>query len=140
MKTSNKIVLFRPPPLPRKSFNPNVPLSLLAIAAPLEKMGYIVKIVDGCVDEDYKEKVLKLVNGAICLGITSITGYQIKGGLEVSKAVKEKYPHIPIVWGGWHPTLLPKQTVACPYVDIVVKGQGERTFAELVECLRKKYH
>jgi radical SAM superfamily enzyme YgiQ (UPF0313 family) len=37
------------------------------------------------------------------------------------------------VWGGVHPTLLPEQTVASEFVDIVVRGEGEQTLLELAD-------
>lgn len=132
----DKIILFRPKPHPTAIYK-GVPLSLLAIAAPLEKLGYKIKIIDATVDDEYIQKILGTVNNTIiCLGITSMTGYQIYDGLKVAKLVKERCPHIPIVWGGFHPSILPKQTVSNPYVDIVVRGQGERTFAQLIYHLK----
>jgi radical SAM superfamily enzyme YgiQ (UPF0313 family) len=49
--------------------------------------------------------------------------------------VKKRHPEVPIVWGGIHASLLPAQTLANPYVDIVVLGEGETTFQELVRAL-----
>jgi radical SAM superfamily enzyme YgiQ (UPF0313 family) len=43
---------------------------------------------------------------------------------------------LPIVWGGTHPSIAPEQTCAHPLVDVVVAGQGEATFMDLVEALR----
>ncbi len=37
------------------------------------------------------------------------------------------------VLGGWHPTLAVEQTLSSPWVDIVVRGEGELTFRELIE-------
>ncbi len=37
--------------------------------------------------------------------------------------------------GGWHPSILPRQTLENPNIDIIVKGQGQRTFYELVHAL-----
>lgn len=128
-----KIVLFRPKSTPRHDYI-GVPLSLLAIASPLEKK-YEIIIVDALIDDNYKETVMNSIDRAICLGITSMTGYQIHEALEVAKAVKEKYPSIPIVWGGYHCTILPEQTLRSKYVDIVVRGQGVRSFKEIVEHL-----
>jgi radical SAM superfamily enzyme YgiQ (UPF0313 family) len=84
---------------------------------------------------DLEKLVLKESKDALCVGITAMTGYQITDGLRVAKLIKQKNPETPIVWGGWHSSLLPKQTLESPLVDIVVKGQGERTFAELVDAL-----
>ena len=38
-----------------------------------------------------------------------------------------------MVFGGWHPTLLPEQTLREDFVDVVVRGQGEVTLLELAE-------
>lgn len=35
--------------------------------------------------------------------------------------------------GGVHPTILPEETVSNQYIEIVVKGDGELTFKDLVE-------
>src|SRR5581483_4454392 len=48
------------------------------------------------------------------------------------RASKELYPELPVVLGGWHPSLLPHQTLAAKYVDIVVQGQGEEGMLEVV--------
>jgi radical SAM superfamily enzyme YgiQ (UPF0313 family) len=37
------------------------------------------------------------------------------------------------VWGGWHPSLFPNETLKEAGVDAVVVGQGEQAFADLVE-------
>ena len=44
---------------------------------------------------------------------------------------------VPVVWGGIHPTLLPEQTLENENIDIVVQGEGEETFFELVQALEK---
>jgi anaerobic magnesium-protoporphyrin IX monomethyl ester cyclase len=40
-----------------------------------------------------------------------------------------------VVWGGIHSSLLSEETVSHPLVDYVVQGEGEYTFAELVDAL-----
>lgn len=111
------------------------PLSLLACAAPLLNEGIDVKIIDARIREDYLEKVMEEMAGADLFGVSSMTGYQIADGLKVSEAVKEMYPDKPVVWGGYHPTLLAEQTVMDPRVDIVVRGQGEEACLDLVKYI-----
>ncbi len=127
------ILLFLPKPHPYKTGH--FPLSLLALAGPLLQYGYEVKLIDADADEDYLLQIEETARDVICVGISSMTGYQIEGGLQVSRMIKKKYPKIPIVWGGYHPSLLPEQTASNDYVDAVVRGQGEITFTEIVRHL-----
>jgi len=133
MEKRNLIILCNP------KFSPNykIPYSLLAISRILDKEGFEIKIIDGNIDKNYIKKIKKYSDEALILGITSLTGLQIRDGLRVSKLVKEINPSIKVVWGGWHPTLLPIQTIKNPYIDIVVRGQGEITFTELVHAIAR---
>jgi anaerobic magnesium-protoporphyrin IX monomethyl ester cyclase len=109
------------------------PLALLHVAAPLVERGYDVRIVDSAVAPDCVGSVLREVEGAVCLGISMVTGPMITQGVEVARAVRTARPEVPIVVGGWHASILPAQTLRSAYVDAVVKGQGEITFLEIVE-------
>jgi len=130
-----KVVLFHPNPFSATRPYYGAPLGLLAISRVLDKEGYEIKIIHPVTHKKFKQAVVEECEGAICLGISSITGYQIQEGREVAQEVKKQYPDLPIVWGGWHPSILPRETVKDEYVDIVVKGQAERSFTELVHCL-----
>ena len=132
-----KVTLFFPTPFPY--FRPwkGVPLSLLAISRVLDKQGYKIKIISRFLSDSPEEEVLREVKDSLCLGISAMTGFQIYDGLKIARLVKKAYPKIPIVWGGWHPSILTEQTLKDKNVDIVVAGQGDRTFPELVEALRK---
>lgn len=134
-KNNKKVVLLHPHPLPYSRNWYGMPLALLSISRILDKEGYDIKIFSRFLQDDYVKGILEECNDSICLGITAITGFQIKDGLAVARLVKEKYPHLPIIWGGWHPSILPEETIKDINVDIIVKGQGERTFAELVDAL-----
>lgn len=107
------------------------PLSLLPIANVLREEGYDAEIIDTRL-EDYRKAKL---DDALYVGISSITGRQIRQGLEISRWVGERYPDLSIVWGGIHPTLLPEQTIENENVDMVVRGEGERTCLELAQAL-----
>jgi len=110
-----------------------VSISLLAAASFIEK-DYDVRIFQSYDKKDYLE-ALEHLDRAICVGISAMTGYQITDALIFAKLVRSKNSRIPIVWGGVHGTINPAQTAQSPFVDIVVKGQGEETFAELVRAL-----
>ena len=140
MKKNNKqkkVLLFFPSPLPYERNWHGAPLALLAISRILDKKKYKIHIYARHLQEKYIEELLSNAEDAVCLGISAMTGFQIQDGLRVAKLFKKKYPHIPIVWGGWHPSILPTQTAKNSYVDIVVRGPGDLTFPELVEALYK---
>ncbi len=40
---------------------------------------------------------------------------------------------ITTIIGGWHPTLAVEQTLSSPWIDILVRGEGELTFRELIK-------
>ncbi len=128
-----KVVLYQPVPNPGMEAK-EISLALLAIAAMPHERGYEVLIVSHN-DKNPYEKILKNVEDAVCFGVTAMTGHQIKDGLGIAKLVKERFPAVPVVFGGWHPSLLPHQTAKNQYVDIVVVGQGQRTFYELVNAI-----
>ncbi len=126
---------------PKTSLTPRAvwaPLSVMALAAPLQQ-SYNPKIFDFrfVADQDYEVLIRQaLEEDSLCLGISSLTGYQIKDGLKIAALARKLKPDLPIVWGGYHPSLLPEQTVAHPLVDYVVRGQGELTFQELLAYFR----
>lgn len=109
-----------------------IPLSLLNLAGSLLEKGYEVEIIDSRIKNDFEQAVLEELDRVICVGISMLTGDQIYYGLQMARLIKEKRSDIPIVAGGWHPTIEPHATIEHPLIDIVVRGQGERTFAELV--------
>lgn len=135
MRTSKKIVFFFPS---FASSEATAPLGILAVATPLIRAGFQVVLVDSTITPNFKERVLLEVQDALCLGISLVTGPMIRETVEIAKAVKEWDPNFPIVLGGWHPSLLPKQTLESPHIDYIVRGQGEDGFLELVQHLRSR--
>ena len=132
------IVLFNPAPRAGKQVQRRVelPLSLLCTATPLDSLGYRIQIIDEFANPDWKQELLAgLDERPICFGVTCMTGPQIWHALEGCRLVRERHPDVPIVWGGVHASLMPQQTLSHPLVDIVVVGEGEETFLELVKAL-----
>lgn len=105
----------------------SLPLGLMALSSCLKKAGHSVKISSNFND---------VSNDTLGVGIGCMTGSNINQCLSMAEKVREKYPDIPIIWGGAHPTLMPEQTLKHPLVDIVVKGQGEITTVELMNAIK----
>ena len=109
------------------------PLALIHLAAPLVANGHEVRIIDSAVEVNPERAVLQALDGACALGVSMVTGPMITQGVSVAGAVRAARPELPIVAGGWHPSILPEQTLRSPLFDAVVKGQGELTLAEIVD-------
>lgn len=129
-----RIVLFNPSAYENSKYY-GLPLPLLAIAALPHSKGWPIEIVVQDVHDDFEERILAACEGALLFGVTSLTGTMIGHGLNMSRKVRERFPNLPIVWGGTHPSIAPAQTCEHQLVDIVVAGQGEGTFMELIEAL-----
>lgn len=125
-----RVVLYNP----RAVFY-TMPLSLVALASALDRDRVDVVIVDGRLEADPVSAVVAASDGAVCVGITVLTGAPIHDALAVSRAVKAAHPRCPVVWGGWHPSLFATECLEEPSIDAVVSGQGEDTFREIVARL-----
>ena len=132
---SKKVVFFFPS---FASSEATAPLGILAVATPLLRAGYSVQLVDSTITPNFKKRVLEEVRDALCLGISLVTGPMIRETVQIARAVKSWNPDFPVILGGWHPSLLPRQTLECPYVDIVVRGQGEETLLDVVRHLEAR--
>lgn len=104
------------------------PLGLLFIAAFLEKSGHRVRVIDFNVNTK-KETTDQILSGVDIVGITATTPL-IKEAWRLTKIIKKR--NIPVVLGGPHPSALPEESLANG-ADIVCVGEGEETFAELLE-------
>jgi anaerobic magnesium-protoporphyrin IX monomethyl ester cyclase len=127
---SKKVVFFFPA---FSSQEATAPLGILAVATPLLRAGYQVRIIDSTITPDFHKRTLEELDDALCLAVSLVTGPMIKETVQIAKAAKARYPDKPVILGGWHPSLLPDQTLAAECVDIVVKGQGEDAMLELVQ-------
>ena len=131
MSPRKKVVLYNP-----KAVFHDMPLALMAIGSALDTERFEVVIVDTRIEEKGHEKLLREAENAICVGMTVLTGAPIRDALEAGRKLKARFPEIPLIWGGWHASLFPKETLIDEAtIDITVQGQGEETFRELVDEL-----
>ncbi len=118
--------------------NVGLPLSCVYLGTVLEKAGYRVEILDERITKTFADDVAEAIRDEkpVLVGVSSMTGLQIRGGLEAAEAVRRVDPSVPIVWGGVHPTLCPDSTLKDEFCDFVVLGEGEITLIELADRLR----
>lgn len=102
--TSRKVVFFFPA---FSSQEATAPLGILAVATPLERAGYQVRIIDSTITPGFERRVMEEMRDALCLAVSLVTGPMIRETVRVAREVKLRYPSKPVILGGWHPSLLP---------------------------------
>lgn len=119
------------------------PLGLLYVGSYLKNNGYDVELeiipIDAFLEVSFVEDKARTIaeKNYIFIGFSVLTGPQTRYSAILSKKIKEYNKTIPIVWGGIHPSLLSRDTLKEQYVDVVVKGEGERTALELADVFSK---
>jgi radical SAM superfamily enzyme YgiQ (UPF0313 family) len=130
------VLLFNPRSARSK---PRIPNSILSIAACLEgRFEYV--IVDGNMEHDPWEKIagyLALGNVKY-FGCTSMPGPQLKQAIPISKKIRELYPAIKIIWGGYFASNQSSVVLNSGFVDFVVNGPGEKCFPRLLDALENE--
>ena len=120
-----------------KPKNRRFPLAVLSIAAVLEGREEYA-IVDGNLDPNPSATIDRLASSQRIelLAVSVMPGPQMVSAIELCRAFRKKNPRVPIVWGGYFPSLYTDAALNAGYVDYCVRGQGEETLPELLEMLR----
>jgi len=111
------------------------PLGLSYVAATLEQSGFKTEILDANAEflspEETAERIIN--SQAKYIGFTSVTS-TIPLVCKVSSLVRARNGNSVIFVGGPHVTFAATETLKdCQAIDIVVRGEGERTASELVK-------
>lgn len=109
------------------------PLGLLSIAAYAERAGYRVRIMDVHV-ERWDIASFRAALAAVqprVVGISLMTATAIAGN-RVARIVKELHPDCTVVVGGVHAEAMPTECLRNSAIDLVVRGDGERTFTQIL--------
>jgi anaerobic magnesium-protoporphyrin IX monomethyl ester cyclase len=111
------------------------PLSIMTLAAAVAHRNPCT-LIDGNVERDTVARTLEAVrSGAVeAVGITVMGGPQVAPAIELSRAIRAQQPGLPIIWGGYFPTLYPNAALNNDYVDYLIRGQGEETLPELLDA------
>ena len=103
-------------------------LGLAYLAAVSEARGDEVVIFDADVEKQPVTEFIQEFRPHL-VGITANTP-QVKQAWRTARAIKEVHD-CPIVLGGPHVSVLPEESCEKPYVDIVVRGEGEEAWIDI---------
>ncbi len=136
MGTTAKVALVNPPALQGVfHHHPYLPMGLAYLAAVLEEKGNHVIVFDclaeGINQDQLKQKLAEFNPDVV--GISSMTPMALST-MMAAKGAKEACPNATVVLGGPHATFMDKEILATePSVDVIVRGEGEVTLAELTQ-------
>ena len=92
-----------------------------------------VKIINGKVRNLNLKEIMKEIKEfrPDIVGISCCYTIGINFALKIAK--ESKKCGYSIVLGGWHPSFTPSELLKYPFVDVIVRGEGEITFRELIK-------
>lgn len=126
-----KTILVRPPYMVER-FEP--PLGILYLAGYLKAHGQEVEILDGEVGLTVEHIIHEIQRRQPEIVGVSMLTYDRFAGYRIAKAAKEAGAFV--VVGNVHPTFTDKETLQeHPYIDAVVRHEGEATLLDLVQHL-----
>jgi len=129
----NKVILFNPRSATSKHRIPN---SILQLGAALEgKYDYV--FVDGNRESDPLKTISDYLESGEYkyFGCTTMPGLQLKQAIPFSKTIRQIFPNIVIIWGGYFASNQYRSVLDSGYVDYVVAGPGDVAFPSLLDAL-----
>ncbi|MFC1848653.1 B12-binding domain-containing radical SAM protein [candidate division CSSED10-310 bacterium] len=136
-----KITLITPTPPDISAFG------VRSLSAYLREQGHAVKLiflpggidrlnVEGEYSYRYPQQIindiLDICHDSELIGLSFMTQY-FDRARQITQAIKERY-QCPVVWGGFHPTLCPTESLA--FADYVIEGEGEIPLLNLIQYLQ----
>jgi radical SAM superfamily enzyme YgiQ (UPF0313 family) len=154
LRTSRHVTLIHPTlvsPVGNWTAAVTPPLGLAYLAAMLEETGVQVAVVDALAEgiDQHREEhgyryhgltisqtVDRIEPHTDLIGISCMFSQDWPWLRQLISAIRQRFPHTPIVAGGEHITAAPRFSLEdCPALDYCVLGEGEETLVELVQRL-----
>lgn len=129
----SKVILFNPRSANSKHRIPN---SILQVGASIEgKHDYV--FVDGNLEKDPWIKIKSYLSTGEFkfFGCTVMPGQQPKQAIPFTKKIREEFPDVINIWGGYFPANQYKSVLNSGYVDYVINGPGDEAFPQLIDSL-----
>lgn len=132
------LLLISPPDYDNREWRGTQPLGIAYLAAYLRQHGQRADLLDanwGDHPLPMDEILAYVVDGGYqTVGLSLLTA-TIPTALALSRRIKAARPGMQIIWGGYHPTFAPYESLRdFREVDIVVRGEGEVTLLELIQA------
>ena len=125
----NKILLYNAIQTAYANSDNSPSFSLMALSAYLKERGYAVELLFN----KYSDLELQnALNGCLAIGFSLYTGGS-REAFKMASRIKKISPKIPMIWGGYHPTLEAEQCLKNTYIEYVIRGQGELVLEELLD-------
>jgi anaerobic magnesium-protoporphyrin IX monomethyl ester cyclase len=116
------------------------PLGILYLASTLQNEGIEVSVLDQAAEYISVKKVADWVikEDPDILGLSALISNSLTAP-RIAEEVKKRNPDIIVVLGNHHATFNAERILKkYPYIDVIVRGEGEQTCLELVNCLKEK--
>ena len=116
------------------------PLGLAYLAAVAREEGWEPRIIDALNEGLSLEELAGEIRefDPDMVGITATTS-MILDAYDVARIAKEVNPNVFVVLGGPHATFMSREVLQeCLHIDLVVRGEGEITFRELLKKIEKR--
>ncbi len=109
------------------------PLGIAYLAAVIREKGHEVKIIDKSIER--RELTATDFTDFDLVGISADTP-RYPEAVEIARAAKKEGKIV--VMGGYHVTFLDKEALETGVVDVIVRGEAEEIFVNLIHALEKK--
>lgn len=117
-----------------------LPIGLHYLGALLQEQGHGVELLNWY---DIKNQP-QIIQDALLALKPDLVGFSIFhgnrwGGIQLAKIFKEHFPDVPIIFGGIGATFLDEHLLRhFPWIDIIVRGEGEITFPALIRHIESQ--
>lgn len=127
VKPLNRYIKFEPP-VP--------PLGLASLAAAVRKTKAEVIVLDQVANGFRNEKIVDIACAykPDLVGVSCLTT-AMTNATEIIRAIRDRRRDVLLVLGNIHPTLFADEILKAGIADVIVRGEGEKVFANLVQRL-----
>lgn len=131
----SSVILFNPRSADTKHRIPN---SILQVAASIEGVFDYV-FVDGNLEKDPWQAISHHLStgGFRYFACTVMPGPQLRQAIPFSKKIREQFPEITIIWGGYFASNQYTSVISSSFVDYIIYGPGDHAFPELLTRLNR---